>query len=69
MASNYNHQLPSEWEGDVFTYSEWQSYLKLGMFTPDDGSGYQANELGFDYNLSAFDPKAEDCTHIVWYNK
>lgn len=65
----YTNPLPAEWDGDVFTLREWNEYVKVGFLMPDDGTGYQANELGYDNTLDAFGPKAEDCTHIVWYNK
>lgn len=69
MKGHYNYPLPKGDDGDVFTLREWQSYAKQGWFLPDDGSGYQASELGYDRTLDAFDTKAEDCTHIVWFNK
>ena len=69
MKGHYNYPLPKGEDGDVFSLTEWKAYVKKGWFLPDDGSGYQATELGYDRTLNAFDPIAEDCTHIVWFNK
>lgn len=69
MKGYYSKPLPHEDDGEVITLPDWVMYVDTGVCTPYDGTGYQATELGYDRTLDAFAEKAEDCTHIVWFNK
>lgn len=69
MKGYYSKPLPHEDDGEVWSLEDWQDLLDLDIVSPDYGTGYQATELGYDRTLDAFAEKAEDCTHIVWFNK
>mgnify|MGYP001250097380 CR=1 FL=1 len=59
---------PKEDEGDIFKLKDWDDYVKMGAFIPDDGDGYWATEKEYAY-ISAWDPKPDWATHVVWFNK
>lgn len=69
MKGYYNYPLPHEDDGEVFSLEDWIELVSVGAVNHYDGSGYQATLLGYDRTLDAFAMKADDCTHIIWFNK
>ncbi len=62
----YNGLIPDY--ADVMTVEEWKDNVDGGLFVPDDGEGYwcKGNKESRD---SVWESKAEDATHVAWYNK
>lgn len=68
---------PNEDYGDLIPIVEWIESVHMYFFTPDDGSGYWANEthhidwIEGDDQSNVFDLKnrPQGATHVLWFNK
>lgn len=56
---------------DVITFEEFQDYVRMGAFIPDDGDGYYATETHMWRYPSVWDGSTipHGTTHIAWFNK
>lgn len=53
----------------LMTLEEFQSYVKCGGITDDDGIGHWATTTHEDRDFTCWHPKPEWATHVMWYNK
>ena len=56
---------------DVYTFKEFGEMERMGVLTPDDGSGCWSDGAIYDLNSNIYAPSpAPDwATHVVWFNR
>ena len=58
---------------DVFTLTEFGQAVHMGVFIPDDGTGYYGTKEWYYTHLCVWDDTIKevpkDCTHVVWFSK
>lgn len=61
--------VKSERYVDVMSKGEWISYVKCGVFIPDDGFGYWGSETHYSEDHDSFSKPPKEATHVHWFNK
>lgn len=55
---------------DIMTIAEFFECERLGIFIPDDGTGYYGTQTHYTCDVSLWQHLPPECaTHVHWFNK